>query len=63
VLGVLAVSPAELEAPLLELLEARAAARTARDWARSDALRDELAAEGIAVEDTPDGQRWKRVGP
>jgi cysteinyl-tRNA synthetase len=63
VLGVLAVWPAELEAPLLELLEARAAARTARDWARSDSLRDELAAEGIAVEDTPDGQRWKRVGP
>ena len=37
------------------------AARAARDWARSDALRDELAAAGIVVEDTPDGQRW-RVG-
>ena len=31
----------------------------ARDWARSDALRAELAALGIAVEDTKDGQRWR----
>ena len=43
------------------LLEARAAARAARDWAGSDRLRDELAARGIAVEDTRDGQRWRRL--
>ena len=42
------------------LLDARAAARAARDWAASDRLRDELAALGIAVEDTRDGQRWRR---
>ena len=43
------------------MLEARAAARAARDWAGSDRLRDELAARGIAVEDTRDGQRWRRT--
>ena len=37
-------------------------AREARDWAASDRLRDELAAAGIAVEDSRDGQRWRRVG-
>ena len=49
-------------APELErLLEERAAARANRDWARSDALRKELAANEVLVEDTPDGQRWKRA--
>jgi cysteinyl-tRNA synthetase len=44
-----------------DLLDRRVAARTARDWSQSDALRDELAQRGIAVEDTPQGQRWKRA--
>jgi cysteinyl-tRNA synthetase len=63
VLGVLpdAGEPA-LEADLVELLDLRATARAARDWAASDRLRDELAARGIAVEDSRDGQRWRRVG-
>ena len=39
-----------------ELLERRAAARAARDYAASDALRDELAAIGVEVRDTPEGQ-------
>jgi cysteinyl-tRNA synthetase len=61
---VLDVLPAEadaLEPELAALVEARAAARAARDWARSDQLRDELAALGVAVEDTRDGQRWRRL--
>ena len=41
------------------LLDARAAARAARDWSASDRLRDELAGLGVAVEDTRDGQRWR----
>jgi cysteinyl-tRNA synthetase len=41
-----------------ELLDARAKARTARDWPASDRLRDQLAALGVAVADTPDGQQW-----
>ena len=40
-------------------LERRAQARREKDWAASDAIRDELAAAGIAVEDTPQGQRWE----
>ena len=61
VLGVLPEEEPELDAALARLLEARAAARAARDWAASDRLRDELAAAGIAVEDTRDGQRWRRA--
>ncbi len=43
------------------LLARRAAARAARDWAASDAVRDELAALGVAVKDGPKGQSWARV--
>ncbi|QAY69168.1 cysteine--tRNA ligase [Xylanimonas protaetiae] len=39
-------------------LAARAAARAAKDWAASDAIRDRLAAAGILVQDGPDGARW-----
>ncbi len=52
---------ASLEPALAALLEARATARAGRDWAESDRLRDELALLGIAVEDTRDGQRWRRM--
>jgi cysteinyl-tRNA synthetase len=41
-----------------ELLDQRAAARTARDWGTSDRLRDQLADLGVAVVDGPDGQSW-----
>ena len=63
VLGLLpeAAEPA-LDPDLADLLDRRAAAREARDWAASDRLRDELAARGIAVEDSRDGQRWRRAG-
>ena len=61
VLGVLADPDETLEPAAAALLDARAAARAARDWAGSDRLRDELAALGIAVEDTRDGQRWRRL--
>ncbi|HWH38024.1 MAG TPA: cysteine--tRNA ligase [Candidatus Limnocylindrales bacterium] len=53
--------PGSLPPGAEELLESRAAARAARDWAASDRLRDELAAMKVTVEDTRDGQRW-RVG-
>ena len=49
-------SGGELPSGAAELLERRAAARDARDFATSDALRDELAALGVDVRDTPDGQ-------
>jgi cysteinyl-tRNA synthetase len=49
---------AELPTGAQELLDARAAARAAKDFAASDRLRDELAAVGVVVRDTPGGQEW-----
>jgi cysteinyl-tRNA synthetase len=40
------------------LLEARRAARAAKDWAASDRVRDELLAMGVAVKDGKDGTTW-----
>ncbi|MDE2315140.1 MAG: cysteine--tRNA ligase, partial [Xanthomonadaceae bacterium] len=40
------------------LIEQRQAARAARDFARADAVRAELAAMGVAIEDGPQGTRW-----
>ncbi|HVU06180.1 MAG TPA: cysteine--tRNA ligase [Candidatus Paceibacterota bacterium] len=45
--------PADVE----RLANERAAARTAKDWAKSDALRDEIAKLGYEVKDTPEGQK------
>jgi cysteinyl-tRNA synthetase len=57
-----AAPPEELPLPAgaAELLDRRAGARAARDWATSDVLRDELAALGVEVRDTPDGQTARR---
>ncbi|MER6576467.1 cysteine--tRNA ligase [Nonomuraea sp. NPDC001023] len=40
-------------------LEQRKAARARKDYAAADAIRDQLAAAGITVEDTPHGARWE----
>jgi cysteinyl-tRNA synthetase len=50
-------SDAEIEA----LLEQREAARAAKEWAEADRIRDELAEQGVEVQDTPNGVRWRRV--
>ncbi|WP_338200691.1 cysteine--tRNA ligase [Lactobacillus rizhaonensis] len=42
------------------LIKKREEARKNKDWAQSDALRDELKKMGITVEDTPQGTRWLR---
>jgi cysteinyl-tRNA synthetase len=60
VLGVLPAADEDLDEESRHMLDERATARTNRDWAASDRLRDELAERGIAVEDTRDGQRWRR---
>lgn len=44
-------------------LEARSAARNAKDWAEADRLRDLLLARGITVIDTPDGYKWEKKDP
>jgi cysteinyl-tRNA synthetase len=62
VLGLLPDPVDALPTDLAALLDARAAARAGRDWGASDRLRDELAAAGIIVEDSRDGQRWRRAG-
>jgi len=61
VLAILPDEAGDLPEGAADLLAAREAARAGRDWAASDRLRDELAALGVAVEDTRDGQRWKRL--
>ncbi len=62
VLGLL-VQKKEEEFPeeALTLLEQRQAARAAKDWARSDAIRDTLKAMGYAVEDTKQGPKLKKL--
>ena len=49
---------ASLDALVRERLSARAHARSARDYDTADSIRDELAAAGIALEDTAAGVRW-----
>ncbi len=48
---------AAVEAAIAE----RLAARRARDWARADAIRDRLAAEGVVLEDGAGGTGWRRA--
>jgi cysteinyl-tRNA synthetase len=43
-------------------IQERTTARANKDFATSDAIRDELAGKGIVLEDGPDGTRWKVVG-
>jgi len=58
-----AVATSGLDADAIEaMLSERAAARAARNWAESDRIRDELKAQGVLVEDSKDGQRWRYVG-
>jgi len=61
VLGIVGPVEETLEPELAAMLEARVAARAGKAWAESDRLRDELLARGVAVEDTRDGQRWRRL--
>jgi cysteinyl-tRNA synthetase len=49
--------PAEIQ----KLIEERQTARKAKNFKRSDEIRDQLAKQGWAVEDTPKGPRAKRV--
>ena len=46
---------------IVALLDERQAARKAKDFKRSDAIRDELKAKGWAIEDTPKGARLKKL--
>ena len=48
------------DARIQALVDERNTAKQARDFARADAIRDQLAGEGILLEDTPGGVRWRR---
>jgi cysteinyl-tRNA synthetase len=61
VLGIAPIGDDVLEPALQSLVDERAAARAGKDWAASDRLRVTLAERGVLVEDTRDGQRWRRV--
>ncbi|MFW6164121.1 MAG: cysteine--tRNA ligase [Planctomycetota bacterium] len=50
-----------LDEEVERLIEERQAARKARDFERADAIRDQLDAQGIILEDTPQGVRWRRI--
>ena len=52
---------ADEDARIQALVDERGAAKRNRDFARADAIRLQLQNEGIALEDTPQGVRWKRL--
>jgi cysteinyl-tRNA synthetase len=61
--GVLALQPdagAAIPQEVEELLAARAAARAAKEWKKSDEIRDQIAVLGWTVKDTKDGQKILR---
>ena len=60
VLGVLDRTPAVLDEEIDALIRKRQEARKAKDYAEADRIRVALAAQGIVLEDTPQGVRWKR---
>jgi cysteinyl-tRNA synthetase len=62
-LDVLHADEPGLAAEVERLIAEREDARKARDFARADRIRDDLRDRGIALEDSKDGVRWRRVGP
>jgi cysteinyl-tRNA synthetase len=61
VLGIGSAGEVEVPAEMQALLEARQTARKAKDFKRSDAIRDELKAKGWTIEDTPKGPKLKKL--
>ena len=62
VLGLIVDKEEEMLAEDIEkLIEERQAARKAKDFARADAIRDELLAKGIILKDTREGVQWKKA--
>lgn len=62
VLGIITeVKKEKLDSEIEALIEERQAARKTKNFARADEIRDQLAAEGIILEDTREGVKWKRA--
>lgn len=60
IFGIYFVTDTLLDEDIEDLINERIAARQAKDFARSDQIRDELKEQGIILEDTPQGTRWRR---
>ncbi len=54
-------APEDLDSKVEALIEARQAARKAKDFAEADRIRDQLKEMGIELMDTPQGVKWKQV--
>ena len=50
-----------LDSEIEALIEARQEARKNKNWSEADRIRDELKAQGIVLEDTPQGVKWHRA--
>ena len=61
VLGIGVKVETEIPAEILAFTNARAEAKKAKDFKRSDAIRDELKAKGWVIEDTPKGIKFKKL--
>jgi cysteinyl-tRNA synthetase len=61
VLGLLNKKEDSIDDEIEALIEERQKARKEKNWALSDKIRDDLKAQGIVLEDTPSGVKWKRV--
>ena len=51
----------ELESYILAKIEERKEAKKAKDFAKADAIRAELLEQGIVLEDTREGVKWKKA--
>jgi cysteinyl-tRNA synthetase len=51
--------PRELPEEIVSLINEREEARKARDWAKSDSMRERLRELGVEIMDTPEGPKWK----
>jgi cysteinyl-tRNA synthetase len=60
-LGVDAFERPELSSELMDLVREREAARAAKDWKKSDTIRDELKAKGLQLKDTAEGTHWYHI--
>ena len=50
-----------LEDEIESLISERKSAREAKDWSKSDSIRDKLQNMGIEIQDTPDGTKWRQI--
>lgn len=60
VLGIVQKKEEKINDEIEQLIEKRQQARKNKDWTLADEIRDELKNKGIAIEDTPQGVKWKR---